>query len=234
MGLLSRLLNPKHHLRALVDPAGATISAASGRDPLDTKSLIDPAGAFMRSSPKSDPAAQQQDDLGVTDPSLYMGDESDPEYGSFTDPFDVEAFYEYQDPGYAFELQQGTQALMNSAAAGSGSMSGAALKDLLKYSQGFARTGYNDAFNRYQVQQGNIFGRLSDIARLGQSAAAGVGSAGTAAAGNAGQFLSDAGSAYGGGIVGAGNALGQGATNYWLMKDYLKQPGVAGAGTGSV
>lgn len=175
------------------------------------------------------PLAQPQA-MAPEDPAQYMGNMEDPAYGSFTDPFTVEDFYDYQDPGYAFELQQGNQALMNAASAGSGAFSGAALKDLLKYSQGFARTGYNDAFNRYQTQQGNIFGRLSDIAHLGQNAAAGVGNQGTALAGNAGQFTSNAGSAYGAGIVGAGNAAGQGLSNYWLMQQFAKPSQVPGAG----
>jgi hypothetical protein len=158
------------------------------------------------------------------DPSMYGGDPNDPAYGSFTKPFDVEQFYNYADPGYAFELQQGTQSLQNAASAGSGAFSGRCFKDLLGYSQGFARTGYNDAFNRYQTQQGNIFSRLSDIAHLGQNAAAGVGAQGTQLAGNAGQFTSNAGSAAGAGIVGAGNAASNGLTNYWLMSQLNKPP----------
>lgn len=165
-------------------------------------------------------------------PSLedYGGDTTDPGYGSFTDPFTVEDFYNQADPGYAFELQQGQQALLNSAAAGSGSMSGAALKDLLGYSQNFARTGYNDAFNRYQTSQGNIYSRLMGVAQLGQNAAAGVGAQGTQLAGNAGQAIANAGAASGAGIVGAGNAIGQGATNYWLFKN----PQLWSGGGGSV
>lgn len=148
------------------------------------------------------------------------GDPNDPAYGSFTQPFDVNQFYNYADPGYAFQLQQGTQALQNSAAAGSGALSGAALKDLLKYNQDYAGTAYNDAFNRYQTQQGNIFSRLSSLATLGQNAAAGVGAQGTTLAGNAGQALTNAGTAAGAGIVGAGNSASSGLTNYWLMKQF--------------
>lgn len=170
-----------------------------------------PGATAVSSAPKSDPATN-----GGFDASNIGGDPNDPGYGSLTKPFDVEQFYNYADPGYAFELQQGTQAIQNAASAGSGAFSGAALKDLLSYSQNFARTGYNDAFNRYQVQQGNIFSRLSDLAHLGQNAAAGVGSQGTALAGNAGQMVANAGAASGAGLVGAGNAVNNGLTNYWL------------------
>jgi hypothetical protein len=228
MGFLKDMLNPVKHFQDTKRSVGAL---ARG----DIKGALDPAGLLIKPPAAaggvgmSGPNAVQ---IGM-DPSQFMGDESDPAFGSFSQPFDVEQFYNYADPGYAFELQQGTQALQNSAAAGSGAMSGAALKDLLGYSQNFARTGYGDAFNRYQTQQGNIFNRLRDIATIGQSAAAGVGTQGTALAGNAGQFLSNAGSAAGAGIVGAGNAASSGLTNYWLMQQFMKPQPVAG-GTGGV
>lgn len=181
-------------------------------DPLGTAT-----GAYKNQGGSATSASVDDPNAGMADPNTaYYGDPTDPEYGSLLQPFDVEQFYKYQDPGYGFRLQQGTQAVRNAASAGSGALSGAALKDLIDYSQNAASQEYTDAFNRYQTQQGNIYQRLSDIARLGQSAAAGVGSAGTALAGNAGQAISNAGAAAGAGIVGAGNALGQGATNYWL------------------
>jgi hypothetical protein len=233
MGFLRNLLSPKNFVHMNVNPIGATNAALhGGTKSLDPKSLYtDFSGGygFGGSSPKTPPAPD-----GGVDPSMYAGDPNDPSFGSFTKPFTVEDFYAQQDPGYAFELQQGTQTVQNAASAGSGAFSGAALKDLLGYSQGFARTGYNDAFNRYQTQQGNIFSRLSDIAHLGQNAAAGVGSQGTQLAGNAGQFTSNAGSAAGAGIVGAGNAASNGLTNYWLMSQLNKPMPVASGRPGGV
>lgn len=180
-------------------------------------------------TPTIQPAAAASD---MADPALYEGDMGDEAYGSFTDPFTVEDFYEQQDPGYAFRLQQGNQALVNAASAGSGAFSGAALKDLLAYNQDMASQEYGNAFNRYQTQQGNIFSRLFDVARLGQNAAAGVGTTGANLAGNAGQFYSNAGAASGAGIVGAGNAASSGLTNYWLMQKFA--PNAAPAATGGV
>jgi hypothetical protein len=139
------------------------------------------------------------------------------DYGSLLHPFDADTFRQYQDPGYQFRLQQGQQGVLNSAAAGSGALSGAALKDLLSFNQDLASTEYSNAFNRYQTQQGNIFQRLSSLANLGQNAAANVGQQGTALATGAGQSLTNAGTATGAGIVGAGNALGNSLSNYWLM-----------------
>lgn len=193
-------------------------------NPLSTKDPIANPGGFlvgsaMGGNKASPPPVSAQPPTDASN-GAYYGDPNDPAYGSFTKPFDVEQFYNYADPGYAFELQQGTQALQNSAAAQSGALSGAALKDLLGYSQNFARTGYNDAFNRYQTQQGNIFSRLSSIAQLGQNAAAGVGSTGANIVGNAGQQVTNAGGAAGAGIVGAGNSIGNGMSDYWLWKNY--------------
>jgi hypothetical protein len=235
MGFLNDLLNPVKHFQ---DAKHGIKSLASG----DIKGALDPSGHILGgSSPKTPPQAVAGPQ--EMDPSLYGGDASDPAYGSLlegfsgdiTKPFGVEEFYNYQDPGYAFRLQQGNQALQNSAAAGSGAMSGAALKDLLGYNQDMASQEYGNAFNRYQteynrsfdqrnIEQGNIFSRLSSIANLGQNAAAGVGQQGTALAGNAGQMLSNAGAAEGAGIVGAGNAIGQGASNYWLMRQMGQPP----------
>jgi hypothetical protein len=230
MGFLKDLLNPKpkNIVRSLVDPAGATISAITGAD--GWQSWIDPSGMLgnAMSSGGGGASGTGGPAAGMQMPDVY-GDPGDPQFGSLLDPFDVEQFYQYQDPGYWFRLQQGTQGLRNAASAGSGALSGAALKDLLAFNQDMASQEYTNAFNRYQVQQGNIFQRLSDIARLGQSAAAGVGSAGTALAGNAGQAAWQGGSAAGAGIVGAGNALGQGATNYWLYNNPQIWKGAPGA-----
>lgn len=203
MGLFSKLkdvLNPISTKNPIANPGGYLVGSAMGAN-------------------KQPQAADNPAQYGDPSGGSYYGDPNDPSYGSLTDPFTVEDFYNYADPGYAFRLQQGTQGVQNSAAAGSGALSGAALKDLLTFNQDYASTEYGNAFNRYQTQQGNIFSRLSDIAHLGQNAAAGVGAQGTALAGNAGQQAYNAGSAAGAGTVGAGNALSQGATNYWLYNN---------------
>lgn len=231
MGLLKKLLSPKNVVHSMVDPVGATVgTAVTGNTGLS--SYYDPIGLTTKSGGGTDQAANDATGGSATGVD-YFGDSSDPSFGSFSRPFTVEDFYNYADPGYAFQLQQGTQGLQNSAAVGGSALGGAALKDLLKYNQDYAGTAYNDAFNRYQVQQGNIFSRLSSLLQLGQNAAAGVGSQGTALAGNAGQATANAGSAYGAGIVGAGNNLGNGLVNYWLMNhmnQLNRQPAVMTGG----
>ena len=225
MGFLSNLLKPKNFIHMSVNPVGATMAAARGgtqTSDLLPQNILGFNGGQRTSAVKADPATSGGQP-GAYDPSMLGGDPNDPAYGSFAKPFTVEDFYANQDPGYSFELQQGTQALQNAASAGSGAFSGAALKDLLGYSQQFARTGYDNAFNRFQTSQGNIFSRLAAIAQLGQNAAAGVGTQGTQLAGNAGQLTSNSGSAAGAGLVGAGNNLSNGITNYWLLNQLNQQ-----------
>lgn len=220
MGFLSHLLNPVEHFKD-------TKRTLSG----DVKNsfFLNPMGIGGNSSPKTNPATAS----ASTNTPNYGGDSSDPAYGSFTQPFDVEQFYKYEDPGYAFRLQQGQQGVQNRNSAGSGALSGAAYKDLIDYNQNSASQEYGNAFGRYQTQQNNIFSRLSDIAHLGQAGAAGVGAQGTQLAGNAGQFTSNAGTAEGSGIVGGANALTDGATNAWLWSQLNKPPGGAGKGINS-
>lgn len=217
MGFLSKLLNPKSATRMAFDPAGGTIAAArNGGDA--SQGLLDPSGMILKQGQSG-----QSPETGMSDPAANAyGDPNDSSYGDFTKPFDAEEFYKYQDPGYWFRLQQGQQSVQNRNAAGSGALSGAAYKDLIDYNQGEASTEYGNAFNRYQTTQGNIFSRLMGIAQLGQNAAAGVGNQGTQLAGQAGQAISNAGTATGSGIVGGANAVSSGATNAWLWNQFNK------------
>lgn len=126
-------------------------------------------------------------------------------YGSLLKPFGLSDFYNYS-PAYQFQKQQGTQGVLNADAAGQGALSGSAMKDLIDYNQGLAGTSFNNAFNQYQTQQGNIFSRLSGIAQLGQAAAANTGQQGTALAGQQAQSAQNVGTALAGGTIGSANA----------------------------
>jgi hypothetical protein len=100
-----------------------------------------------------------------------------------------------QDPGYQFRLQQGQQALERSAAAKGGATSGGALKALTQYGQDYGSAEYNNAFQRYNTTQGNLFNRLQSVAQGGLSASqtgVGTGTAtGAAKAGNITQGARD-------------------------------------------
>lgn len=139
-------------------------------------------------------------------------------YGSLTAAFTPQDYLDNQDPGYQFQLQQGTQALRNASAAGSGALSGAALKDLIGYSQNYASTGYQNAFDRFNTQNNNIYSRLSGLATLGQASAGNVAAQGTALAGQQSQALQAGGNAAGGMYAGIANNIGSGVGNYWLSQ----------------
>lgn len=138
----------------------------------------------------------------------YAADNTGLETGFLTQLFGPDQFKAGIDPGYAWRLQQGAQGLMNTAAAGSGSLSGPALKALLEYNQGAASQEYNAAFNRFQTQQGNIFQRLTSMAGLGQNAAAGVGNQAVTTGGNIGANIVGGANASAAGQIGAANAWG--------------------------
>lgn len=138
-------------------------------------------------------------------------------FGSLTQPFNMSNWQQLS-PAYNFQLQQGRQGVLNADTSGQGALSGSAMKDLINYNQGAANTSFNNAFNQYQTQQGNIFSRLSGIAGLGQSSANNTGQQGTTLAGQAAQSATNIGTAQAGGIVGSANAIAGGLSNAapWL------------------
>lgn len=145
-------------------------------------------------------------------------------YGSLTKPFTAEDYLANKDPGYQFQLQQGSQAIQNRSAAGSGALSGPALKDLMSFNQEYAKTGYESAFNRQQTQQNNIFSRLSDIARLGQNAASQTGAQGVAVGQQQSANTTAAGNAAAAAQANMGNIAAQAGTDIALMKYYKPTP----------
>ena len=154
-------------------------------------------------------------------------------FGSLVTPFTTENWKQLS-PAYNFNLQQGQQNVLNADAAGQGSLSGAALKDLSSFNQANANNSFNNAFNQYQTQQGNIFSRLSGIAQLGQASAANTGQQGTALSGQAAQSATNVGSALAAGQVGSANAWSGAISNAapWLYSgggsSLSSVPGVTG------
>lgn len=139
-------------------------------------------------------------------------------YGSLLKTFDTSDWQQLS-PAYNFQKQQGMQGVLNANSSGQGALSGAAYKDLIDYNQNAANTSFNNAFNQYQTQQGNIYSRLSGIAQLGQASANNTGQQGTALAGQAAQSATNIGTAQAGGAVGVANALGGAASSAapWLQ-----------------
>lgn len=108
-----------------------------------------------------------------------------------------------QSPDYQFALDQGTQAMQRSAAAGGTLISGGQLKAGQEFGQGLATQQY-----------GNYFNRLLSLSQLGQSAAGGIASAAGTAGSNIGNTatgianaIEGQGQAAASGVVGSANAL---------------------------
>ena len=110
-------------------------------------------------------------------------------------------------PAYQFQSQQGAQGTLNQAAPSQGAESGAALSALQSYNQQFANTSFNNAFEQYQTQQNNIFGRLSQLATLGSNAGSNQATGASSFGNSVGNTFAGIGAAQAGGTVGAANAI---------------------------
>jgi hypothetical protein len=139
-------------------------------------------------------------------------------YQSFQAPTGVDMS---NDPGYNFRLQQGEDALNNSAAARGGLLSGGTAKAFEDYAQGFASNEYGNVYNRalqtygtnasnYYTGQGNQFNRLSALADMGLGAAGTLGAEGTAAGGQIGSTLAQLGNSQAAGVNNAAAASASG------------------------
>lgn len=127
---------------------------------------------------------------------------------------------DYQaDPGYAFRLQQGQQALDRAASAGGKYFSGQAIKSLSDYNQNAASNEYQNAYNRYTQNQNNLYNKLGGLSSAGQQASTNLGqinsnltsgqaTAGTNAANQIGQNYIGIGNATSAADTAVGNAYG--------------------------
>jgi len=116
-----------------------------------------------------------------------------------------------QDPGYAFRLKEGQQALDRSAAARGGLISGNALKAAQRYGQEMGSQEYMNAFNRYQTERAARLNPLQSMTGMGQTTANTLGAAGqnyaTGAGNIAGAMAGNVGNIYTQQGVNQGNAL---------------------------
>jgi hypothetical protein len=110
------------------------------------------------------------------------------------------------DPDYQFRLNRGMSGLESSAAARGGLMSGAALKSLNEFNRGTFDQQFANERQNFQGEQTNRYGRLFELARLGQNTVAQTGAGGASAAGNIANLQNQAGQSRAGAIIGASNA----------------------------
>jgi hypothetical protein len=128
------------------------------------------------------------------------------------------------DPGYAFRLKEGMNAMNATAAARGGLISGNALRAGQAFGQEMGSQEYSNAFNRaqnmFQMNRNNLLDPLKFLTNIGQAGAsnqaANVGSFGAANAAN----ITGAGNATAAGQVGSANAysnaIGQAIGGYQM------------------
>jgi hypothetical protein len=150
------------------------------------------------------------------------GNTNAPGYGSLEEGFTAPTLDQAEQyPGYQFGLQQGEGALTNSAAAQGKLLSGGTQEALDQYAQNYAENDYtnvyNQAFNTFETNQANQYGRLAALAGMGQSAASTLGAQGQQAANTVsnvdltsgaqqGQDLQNEAAAEASGMIGSANA----------------------------
>ncbi len=115
-----------------------------------------------------------------------------------------------QDPSYQWRLGQGENALLANASKLGGLDSGATRASLLGYGQGLASTEYQNAFNRYNSNQTNVYNRLANLAGSGQNAAVQQGGFGQSTANNISGLQSAIGAYGAAGTLGQAGAINQG------------------------
>jgi hypothetical protein len=131
---------------------------------------------------------------------------------------------EQNDPGYQFRLQQGQNALQNSAAARGGLLTGGTAKALSDYNQNAASGEYGNVYNRalqnyntnyntFTNDQTNLFNRLSALSGQGQVSANNLSNAGLGTANNVSNTLLTSGQQIGNNINNAGAATASGYIN---------------------
>jgi hypothetical protein len=141
-------------------------------------------------------AQAQREYIALKNKTGADGQSTDPNAGALMKNFDMEAYKQdpaytpfvntleelQNTPGYQFRYQQGMDATNNSAAARGSLLSGRQLKAVDQYSQSFASTeyqnaweraqqAYQNAFSRDTTNKNNTFNRLQSMANNGQSAA---------------------------------------------------------------
>lgn len=170
---------------AVAGIAGAAISSSGAQSAADTQAKA-AANAQAISQNEFNTITQQeqpwmsagQGAQGELNQRLGVGaDQGTGNYGSLLTPFTADYMKQYS-PAYQFQMQQGQQGVLNQDANQQGALSGSALKDLMSFNQNYAGTAYNNAFNQYQTQQGNIYQRLAGVSQLGQAAASNTGQQG--------------------------------------------------------
>lgn len=131
-------------------------------------------------------------------------------FGSLTKNFTKEDFLNGMDPAYQWDIEQGQNALQRTQSANGGLLSGAAGKAISDYTTNQASNEYQNAYNRFNTNQTNLYNRLAGVSGTGMQGASDVANTGASAAQNTGNLITGAGTAQGAGYTAAANANNSG------------------------
>jgi len=134
----------------------------------------------------------------------------------------------YLSPNYNFQREQGEGATRNLFNATGGLVGGNAQKGLIDYNQLFAGNAYQNAFNNFQNQRGNIYNTLAGISGIGQTATNQTGANASNYGTNVANLDVGGSNARAAGTVGAANAYSgglQNAGNMYALSGLLNQRG---------
>jgi hypothetical protein len=209
---------------AVVNLGSSLIGAKGARDAASTQ-----ASAADRATAAQQEALERQ--LELQKPFTTAGTTAVNQLSAMTQPggvatqdFSYGPFSYQADPGYAFRLREGMNAMNATAAARGGLISGNALKAGQMYGQQMGSQEYQNSFDRYlknyanaqntfQMNRNNLLDPLKFLTNIGQAGAsnqaANVGSFGSANAAN----ITGAANATAAGQVGSANALTSGIGN---------------------
>lgn len=146
-------------------------------------------------------------------------------------------------PGYQFSLQQGNNALKAMNAANGNSVSGAGMAALGAYNTGTANQEYQQAFNNYNSQLNNQYGRLATLSAGGAGANTAMGQAAQGFANQSSGLLEGGANAQAAAQMSQANSIGTGLSG---IAGYMNRPqmpsannqmygdvaGMSGAGSG--
>jgi hypothetical protein len=135
--------------------------------------------------------------------------------GYLTHQFDVNDLNTNLAPNYAFQLAQGQMANQRAANMGGGSLGGNAMQGLQKYTQDYAGTAYQKAFENFNTQRTNIFTTLKDMAGIGTTSSGQLATLGNTFGTNLGSLSSNYGAnttTNTGNLLNSGNVYGTNTT----------------------
>jgi len=116
-------------------------------------------------------------------------------------------------PNYAFQLQQGQLGNQQTNNATGGIVGGNAQKALQDYTQNYAGTAYQNAFNNYQTQRTNVLNNANQLAGIGQNAVQGSANAQLGIGTNISNITQGIANAQAAGTIGSANAISGGLQN---------------------